>query len=711
MMFVRICAILLILPLPLIAEEKRPEPTIGVPDPLHLDPEWWSYFEVPEPELTQHIDATVGSLKALQATLDKDEDPDSISLIQRTILNLRALPIAKEQKAAPPPGPPVYHASYTLNDYLQIGLSERHAQATVDDDQRDIDRLSASAASAQRYIDSLFIEYLSKTGSTTEKLTLGLEIMAQRSALAITQESLRVANDRLNNDQIALDYLKKESQVASSHLDLTQYDPQQLNQDLTAAQNQLTALQNKAAQIEANAIGTFDDTSIGRSEHELLAQQAITAKAQVTAATLTQLYFEIQKYLYAYANGQLPVSEKEAQAQVNDWKTKQARARRSLSDWEEATMAEQERANSAYSRLLQDPANGDPQLQRLLSKRLLEVQQTLTALHVIDNDLYLNDLLIQQVEQTVLERSTLPERWWLTFSNRAKALRQRSGNWLDYPLFKIGGVPFTLLSILRIFVILFIAIVISRLVRSSLRRYGAKHDGSDLKATIYTLNKLIHYAIVILAIIVALASVGLNFSKLVIILGALSVGIGFGLQNIVNNFLSGLIILFGRNIRIGDIVELEDGQHARVVSIHIQNSILRTFDGVDVIVPNLELTTKRLVNWTRQDPYRRIRIPFGVAYGSDKELVRKVVVEAALRLPSTVKASRKYPAPQVRLVEFGESTLNFELLLWINLRTTQAYGSVKADYVWEIETALKEAHIEIPIPQRQIHITREEDQT
>ena len=267
----------------------------------------------------------------------------------------------------------------------------------------------------------------------------------------------------------------------------------------------------------------------------------------------------------------------------------------------------------------------------------------------------------------------------------------------------MGKVSITPLEILQAILILIATLWVSRLTRHAIDRVSAVQKTKEL-ATIYVIKKLTHYSILTLGVIIALSALGFNFQNLAIILGALSVGIGFGLQNVVNNFLCGLIILFGRNIKVGDLVELESGQWGRVTEVKVQSTSIHTYRGVDVIVPNAVLIGNKVMNWTRKNPYQRMHISFSVAYGSDKEYVEKVVLEAVAKMPISQQRLAHHPSPQVWLTKFGDSALEMELVVWVNLLTSHGRGSITATFLWEIDTALREAGITIPFPQRDLHL-------
>ncbi len=272
---------------------------------------------------------------------------------------------------------------------------------------------------------------------------------------------------------------------------------------------------------------------------------------------------------------------------------------------------------------------------------------------------------------------------------------------LFYPLFTIGKISVSVASILKFILILGIGIFVLRFLNRRIKFFFAKKLPLP-EHTVNTFSTIIHYSLLIILFIVALSTAGINLTQIGFLLGALGVGIGFGLQSIFSNFVSGLILLLEGTLKIGDLVELEDGTLGIVKKIAIRSTVIRTFDGKDMIVPNSEFITKRVSTWTYEDDWRRIHIPFGVAYGSDPEKVRDVVLEAAKKVAFTNEDSEHLS--QVRFTEFGDNSLNFELVVWVRqAQVKKALVGIKSEYYYAIYKALTEAGIEIPFPQRDIH--------
>jgi potassium-dependent mechanosensitive channel len=215
-----------------------------------------------------------------------------------------------------------------------------------------------------------------------------------------------------------------------------------------------------------------------------------------------------------------------------------------------------------------------------------------------------------------------------------------------------------------------------------------------------TLVTMTGYAGFALVLIIGLSIAGVSFSNLAVIAGALSVGIGFGLQNIVNNFVSGLIILFERPIKRGDWISVGNTE-GYVQKISVRSTVIQTFDRADVIVPNSELISNQVTNMMLNDNYGRLIVPIGVAYGSDTDLVHTLLIDIAMANEQVI-TDGSAPAPHVLFLEFGESSLNFELRC--HLANIDERLRVKSAINYEIDRAFRKHNIPIPFPQRDLYI-------
>ena len=255
------------------------------------------------------------------------------------------------------------------------------------------------------------------------------------------------------------------------------------------------------------------------------------------------------------------------------------------------------------------------------------------------------------------------------------------------------------------FVIVFGMFILSKYVQWILRRQVLQAF-QIAEHTQFILLRFLHFSLIIVGVIISLSTIGVSFTSLAIIFGGLSIGIGFGLQNIASNVISGFILIFERPIKIGDLVEIMDVNiFGRVSSINLRSTVIVSLDEKEIIVPNSQLITEAVHNLTYANNLFRLRIEVGVSYGSDVEVVRKALLEVAEAHPEVIKEPnptiKNVTAPFVRFVNFGESSLDFHLLAWIP-DSFQRFD-VASDLHFMIWEKFKEYGIRIPFPQRDVH--------
>ncbi len=261
----------------------------------------------------------------------------------------------------------------------------------------------------------------------------------------------------------------------------------------------------------------------------------------------------------------------------------------------------------------------------------------------------------------------------------------------------IGSQKITVGLVLTAAACLYGAFILSWVFQSLLMRDVAVRKKVDPRAQ-QSLASLINYGVVFVGFLVALVVLGIDLTQITIVLGALGVGIGFGLQQVVNNLVCGIILLIERPIRPGDYIELPNGHWAEVKRIGVRATRVLTFDRADIWIPNAELITQRVVNWTFSDRYARLRFPVRVALGSDTNQVIKVLLEVADEDPAVTKA----PKPFAFFNGYGDGWLNFEL--WLHLQDLDIWFTVFGRIYQAIDRKLREAGIEIPFPPRDLHL-------
>lgn len=271
----------------------------------------------------------------------------------------------------------------------------------------------------------------------------------------------------------------------------------------------------------------------------------------------------------------------------------------------------------------------------------------------------------------------------------------------DFVLFAIGRTPVTLGGVIAGLAVAAAFLVAARVIAAVIRRMRAR--SSKGRDALYIVEKLSIYGLTIIGVVAGLSTVGVNLSSLAIFAGAVGVGVGLGLQGIVKEFVSGLVLIFDRVLNVGDYVELENGKRGLVQEIGPRAVRVRTNDNVELVLPNSSFIEGPVINWTLHNRTRRIHIPFAVAYGSDRQKVRDVVLEAARSVPFTTPETEAHRS-QVWLVGFGDSGLNFELLVWPALDAVKRPAAMHAAYTWAIADALEGAGIEVPFPQMDVRV-------
>ena len=267
---------------------------------------------------------------------------------------------------------------------------------------------------------------------------------------------------------------------------------------------------------------------------------------------------------------------------------------------------------------------------------------------------------------------------------------------IEEPIVSFGEIEITPAILLTAVLIILVAYGISRLLQRILRRGVFErirlNEGSQS-----AICRLLHIIIMCIGVFIAIEYTGINLTTLAAVSAVLLVGIGLGLQNITHNFISGLILLFERPVQEGDFVEV-GGVQGSVQAVNAYSTKVETLDKVTIIVPNSHFLSENVINWSYQDSKVRIHVSVGVSYGSDVELVAEALREVGRAHPEVLSD----PEPQIQFLSFGDSSLNFDLLVWIADPTRQYF--VVSDLNFAIVQAFRERDITIPFPQRDLHV-------
>lgn len=271
-------------------------------------------------------------------------------------------------------------------------------------------------------------------------------------------------------------------------------------------------------------------------------------------------------------------------------------------------------------------------------------------------------------------------------------------DYLSYIIIDSAKLSISVSDILFFILILVVTKTIIEILKRIFKRQVIK-KGLDIGKS-HAVLQLIKYILWIAAVILCLDTLGINLTILLAGSAALLVGLGLGLQHVFQDFISGIIMLFEGTIKVGDIVEIQDQTVGRVKEIGIRTSKIETRNNIIMIIPNSKFISDSVINWSHIEKKSRFSVSVGVAYGSDAELVRKVLIECALQH----KEVSKNPQPFVKFEDFGESSLDFELYFW----TSNNFGVeiIKSDLRFIINKKLKENGIQIPFPQRDVHLKK-----
>ena len=661
---------------------------------LELPPDWLSSLEAAELDaetVGRRMDEVVAQAERRIDGLDEANQATAREALETLKRHVSSLLVVIRKPAEAPRETIPSQDQYTLPEFLSLRAQWRRTARDVDSRTSTLDQAEQQAEAQRAVNDGLVRDYGQADRNTPARVILGL----QRMASGIELVALNRANDRLRDilgqREKTLAELEGRLDYARRHLVPGDLSTTDLNNEIDAADTALTRISALRANLQ-NQLA-----------------EALSTDTQTDTFVLLKLRQQLTETL---ARESLVGLEKALAGQQRNWYLLRSELLDSVADIDAATDAAAGRAQSAEdlaqvwtsaSQVTLVTAQPPPGA-ALQAANFRDAQAA--ARDTLESIRKIRDRTDDLAQLQILLADALLDRGMAGPGTRlvqlAAGARQGVKSVMSYRLFYIGDTPISLGSLFKFLVIIVLGFLLSWLIRRMLQRLQMRRERLADSAPIYTLGRILHYLIITIAVLVGFTTLGLDIGSLALIAGALSVGIGFGLQSIVNNFLSGLILLTEGSLRVGDFVELDSGVTGTVREIATRYTRINTNDNVDVVVPNSELVSYKLTTWTLREPVVRIRIPFGVAYGSDKERVREAALAAADEVPFTLKG-RPDRRPAVLLVNFGESSLDFELRVWVLRTGVNRPGRVKAAYNWALESKLREFGIEIPFPQRDLH--------
>jgi small-conductance mechanosensitive channel len=681
---------------PVSAQEAEQAAPLSAPAFDELSGDWWLYFEGMREDVEPRVESFLAGVAEQIPDLGPANQEVARGVLDSVVNNFTALLNLRDAEEAAVQELPAEAIGYSIEDLLQFAAMAREASAEVAADRVEVDREQRVLDGATRRRDAVFNEYFDASAGD-ERWLAALRLVQARTAQAISARRLERLTNRLERHTAYANSLAERVVLATDRLEATADEDElpDLTVRVEAGVVNVAAAEARVGDAQLAASELDEDTPEGRSQQRLEQQRLINAQLDLALARVT-----LAKEEAHLAWSQLVLEADPDTAALRDRMLEWTDLIRSIvqvaPDWERETQEELIAAQGMSSEGL------DRTAQRVLDQRVGTARETLAQARQLRADVADLELLAVVVDQAASEYEGAYRSWLADVTRVVKSAFSRVAALGDVTWFSIGETPVNGDDVLRVFLILLFAALLSRGIRAAIRRVG-DDESAGTQASLYTVGRLTHYLIIIIALFIALSSIGLDFGSLALVAGALSVGIGFGLQSIVNNFVSGLIILFEHSLRVGDYIELDNGLTGTVKAINVRSTLINTNDNIDIVVPNSEFVSTRLTNWTLNERTRRVRVPFGVAYGSDKELVRKAALEAAEQVSYTM-ANRRGRETDVWLTEFGDSSVNFLLLVWVNRQGARRPTRCRSAYLWALETKLAEYGIEIPFPQRDLHI-------
>ena len=588
------------------AQDSDDNAAPNTPDLTSLESNWWVYFEQPGDDGATRLETFIGDVDVRIASLQAVNQPIAVSIRDAINDNLNAYLALLEEPELTPLVRPEAALSYSIDELLEIAAEARIARAVEANEQLEVDRESRILDGASRRRDAAFKDYVNAAAGD-ERILTALRLVQARSAQEIAARRLQLLTQRYARAKGHADATGSRVEYATERLATTPETAGlvDLTEQVTEQATVVAKSQEQLRATQLAATGLDLETQRGRSQQQLQQEKLVDAEVSLALEEVALAAIQARRW---WASLELAASPDMAalQDEALAWSELQRRIEDSTTNWQRDTQDEL----LAVQTVTRDGL--DRASRRLLDQRLGTAQATLNKINQLTDEVADLELISQAVDNAAAEYSGALKSWFTGASRDIKTLWLRVAGLGDVTLFSIGEAPVTGGDILRVFIILIVAFLLSRGIRHAIARVS-RSESAGTQASLYTVGRLTHYAIVFIAILIALSSIGLDFSNLALIAGALGVGIGFGLQSIVSNFVSGLIILFEHSLRVGDYIELDTGLTGTVKAINVRSTLINTNDNIDIVVPNSEFVTPaHQLDAGRKNPARTYSFRRGV---------------------------------------------------------------------------------------------------
>jgi len=662
------------------------------PDLAALPSDWWLTLKGASDEITnQRISEFLDALEQRTKGLSGNELASAQNGLEYIDSQFELLALTRQGPLDQRYDPPLAKDTYFIDELLNL-RSQWRAQATkATQVGLEIEQSQRKTSLLQDRRDKLLRDYSSTDPESPARILSGINRVSARVEFELARISTENSQKTLKLIETQSRLLNEQQVFARDHLVDTDATLADLLKAQTEANARVAEMTKKVAALQPQLLNALSADTVNPSLELLRHQQLTRALAEAELSQLQALLVTVKSNWYHF-HADLMEPGYDAQYATTQARRVTEEALRQVELW----------SASSQSTLIN--LSPDTSLNTVKNFEIAQsvARDTLSFIGQIrstsDDLLFLQEILTNEFISAKSGFGSTGARLGLALGNAWDRVHEMS----DFHLFDIGDTPVTPAGLIKMLFILGLAIGISWLIRYLLARGVRKRQAAQSPA-FYALGRILHYIIIMAGSFAALGSIGIDFTSFALIAGALSVGIGFGLQAIVSNFVSGLILLFEGTMRVGDFIELDNNLRGVVKEINTRATVITSNDSVDVVVPNSVLVTTQLTNWTLRETYGRMRVPFGVAYGTDKELVKKLALEAvaSVECALTHMPDRE---PQVRLVNFGDSSLDFLVLFWVSRQGVRRPGRTRASFMWALETLLVENGVEIPFPQRDLHV-------
>ena len=662
------------------------------PDLTNLSLDWWQQFEAPTPGIFQErANQFIAAANEKILDLEADDLLAGENLLSSLHAQIDLLRVAMQEPVSEAFEPISTKDTYTLDELLLLRAQWRNLENKQKVPMLRLDELERQTALLEQRRDNLLRQYRAADIGTPDRILVGLQRVSARFEYELAVKRFENMEKGLAELRQQSELLDQQLEFAKSRLEPGETDWHAVEAQAVEAHEQVAAISKKMSSLQQQMLDTLL-ADVSKPSLQLLRKQQLTrASAERSLAIMQENLHQVRANWYRFRSGDMDFrfdiqeSIQKSEDLVNE-------TNEQIEVW----------ISASQTTVISPPSADGLNAAKNVELAHSAAQETLSLIEDIRASS--DDLLLVQEILTADMVSEQPgfRGLWTRLTLITGGVWMALDKVLDFNLFHIGDAPVTPGGIMKMLLILVLGFALSWFIRHLLERLKNRQQFAKSPA-VYTLGRILHYIIILVAVLAALGSIGLDFTNFALIAGALSVGIGFGLQSIVNNFVSGLILLFEGSLRVGDYIELQSGVRGIVKEINTRATVINTNDSVDIVVPNSEFITSQLTNWTLRKPIARIRIAFGTAYGSDKDIVRQAAMEAASKVPFILHNMPGYE-PEVQLVNFGDSSLDFQLLAWVSKSGVRRPERVRAEFYWELETRLREHGIEIPFPQRDLHL-------